>query len=83
LKHTRKHKKGREESNQEAKLTGSGGPSGQEGRTVRTGLADRPARRGGPSGLKPWTDRANPADYPALRRGPSDKAHRTNRDAPE
>jgi hypothetical protein len=43
LKHTRKHKKGREESNQEAKHTGSGRPSGQEGRTVRTGLADRPA----------------------------------------
>jgi hypothetical protein len=40
LKHTRKHEKGREESNQEAKLTGSGVPSGQEGRTVRTGLAD-------------------------------------------
>jgi hypothetical protein len=43
LKHMRKHKKGREESNQEAKHTGSGGPSGQEGRTVRTSLADRPA----------------------------------------
>jgi hypothetical protein len=42
LKHTRKHEKGREESTQEAKYTGSGGPSGQEGRTVRTGHADRP-----------------------------------------
>jgi hypothetical protein len=42
LKHTRKPKKGREESNQEAKHTGSGGPSGQERRTVRTGHADRP-----------------------------------------
>jgi hypothetical protein len=58
LKHTRKHKKGREESNQETKHTGSGGPSGQERRTVRTGHADRPpmyrglsARYGGPSGL--------------------------------
>jgi hypothetical protein len=49
LKHTRKHEKGREEPNQEAKLTGSGGPSGQEGRTVRTGLADRPACCRGPS----------------------------------
>jgi hypothetical protein len=37
LKHTRKHEKGRGESNQEAKHTGSGGPSGQEGRTVRVG----------------------------------------------
>jgi hypothetical protein len=41
LKHTRKHKKGRKESNQEAKHTGSGGLSGQEGRTVRTGHANR------------------------------------------
>jgi hypothetical protein len=49
LKHTRKHEKGREESNQEAKLTGSGGPSRQEGRTVRTGLADCPACYRGPS----------------------------------
>jgi hypothetical protein len=49
MKHTRKHKKGREESNQEAKHIGSGGPSGQEGRTVRTGLVDRPACCRGPS----------------------------------
>jgi hypothetical protein len=49
LKHTRKHEKGREESKQEAKLTGSGGPSGQEGRTVRTDLADCPACCRGPS----------------------------------
>jgi hypothetical protein len=79
LKHTRKHEKGREESNQEAKLTGSGGPSGQEGRTVRTGLADRPACCRGPSGLLPRTVHANTADRPALRRGPSVKSHRTNR----
>jgi hypothetical protein len=62
LKHTRKHEKGREESNQEAKLTGSGGPSGQEGRTVRTSLADRPAWSRGPSAptlrtVRPYTTR--------------------------
>jgi hypothetical protein len=67
LKHTRKHEKGREESNQEAKLTGSGGPSGQKGQTVRTGLADCPACYHGPSGLL---------------RGPSVKSHRTNRSTP-
>jgi hypothetical protein len=49
LKHTRKHKKEGEESNQEAKHTGSGGPSGQGERTVRTGLADCPACCRGPS----------------------------------
>jgi hypothetical protein len=43
MKHARKHERGREESNQEAKHTGSGGPSGQEVQTVRTGHADRPA----------------------------------------
>jgi hypothetical protein len=37
LKHTRKHKKGREESNQEANHWASGGPSGHAGRTVRDG----------------------------------------------
>jgi hypothetical protein len=79
LKHTRKHEKGREESNQEAKLTGSGRPSGQEGRTVRPGGADRPHWSRGPSGLLARTVRANTADRPALRRGPSVKSHRTNR----
>jgi hypothetical protein len=79
LKHTRKHEKGREEPNQEAKHTGSGGPSGQEGRTVRPGGADRPHWPRGPSGLMPRTVRANPADCPALHREPSDKTHRTNR----
>jgi hypothetical protein len=53
LKHTRKHEKGREETNQEAKLTGSGGRSDQEGPR-------------GLSGLLPRTVRANPADRPAL-----------------
>jgi hypothetical protein len=43
LKHTRKHERRRKESNQRTKHSGSGGPSGQEGRTVRTGHADCPA----------------------------------------
>jgi hypothetical protein len=64
LKHTRKHEKGREESNQEAKLPASGGPSGQAGRTVRDSRADRPAGYRGLSGLS---------------RGPSVKANRTSR----
>jgi hypothetical protein len=37
-------KERREESNQETKQPGSGGPSSQEGRTVRTSQADRPPR---------------------------------------
>jgi hypothetical protein len=43
LKHTQKHERRREESNQETKLPGSGGLSGQAGRTVRKGHADCPA----------------------------------------
>jgi hypothetical protein len=57
LKHTRKHEKGREESNQEAKHSGSGGPSGQEGRTVRTGHSDHPACCRGLSAHTPRTVR--------------------------
>jgi hypothetical protein len=64
LKHMRKHEKGREESNQEAKHTGSGGPSGQEGRTVRTGHADRPARFRGLSARTPRTVRPCAMDRP-------------------
>jgi hypothetical protein len=64
LKHTRKHKKGREESNQEAKHRGSGGPSRQEGRTVRTGLADRPACCQGLSAPTLRTVRPYTADRP-------------------
>jgi hypothetical protein len=64
LKHTRKHEKRREESKQEAKLTGSGGPSGQEGRTVRTGLADCPACCRGPSAPTLRTVRPYAADRP-------------------
>jgi hypothetical protein len=62
LKHTRKHERGREESNQEAKHTGSGGPSGQEGRTVGTGHADRPAYCRGLSARTPRTVRPCAAD---------------------
>jgi hypothetical protein len=43
LKHTRKHERRREESNQGTKLPGSGGLSGQAGQTVRKGRADCPA----------------------------------------
>jgi hypothetical protein len=64
LKHTRKHEKGREESNQETKHSGSGGPSGQERRTVRTGhrtvrpaAADCLHTNHGPSGPAPRTVR--------------------------
>jgi hypothetical protein len=64
LKHTRMHERRRKESNQEAKHTGSGGPSGQKGRTVRTGHADRPACRRGPSAPTPQTVRPYAADRP-------------------
>jgi hypothetical protein len=74
LKHTLKHEKGREESNQEAKLTGSGGPSGQEGRTVRTDLADRPACCRGPSAPPLRTVRPYTADHPLNHIEPT-KAH--------
>jgi hypothetical protein len=53
LKHKQKHERRREESNQGTKVPGTGGPSGREGRSVRTGTkvpqivrtgtADRPA----------------------------------------
>jgi hypothetical protein len=64
LKHTQKHERGREESNQEAKRTGSGGPSGQKGRTIRTGHADRPACFRGLSAHTPRTVRPFAADRP-------------------
>jgi hypothetical protein len=78
LKYTRKHKKGREESNQEAKHTGSGGPSGQEGRTVRTGLADCPACCRGPSAPTLRTVRPYAADRPLNHTEPTE-AHREPR----
>jgi hypothetical protein len=64
LKHTRKHERRREESNQETKQPGSGGPSGQEGRTVRTGRADCPAGYRGLSAPVPRTVRPRAADRP-------------------
>jgi hypothetical protein len=91
LKHTRKHERGREESNQEAKHTGSGGPSGQEGRTVRTGHADRPACCRGLSARTPRTLRPCAADRPknlteapetTPNNGPSAGSTRTVRQAP-
>jgi hypothetical protein len=75
LKHTRTHEKGREESNQEAKLTGSGGPSGQEGRTVRTDLADRPAGCRGPSAPPLRTVRPYTADRPLNHTEPTEAHH--------
>jgi hypothetical protein len=91
LKHTRKHKKGREESNQEAKHSGSGGPSGQEGRTVRIGHAERPACCRGLSAHTPRTVRPCAADCPKKlteppettpNNGPSAGSSRTVRQAP-
>jgi hypothetical protein len=70
LKHTRKHEKGREELNQEAKHSGSGGPSGQEGRTVRTSLADRPSCCRGLSAHTSRTVRPCTADRPLKRTEP-------------
>jgi hypothetical protein len=91
LKHTRKHEKGREESNQEAKHTGSGGPSGQDGRTVRTSHADRPACCRGLSAPSPRTvrpcavDRLKKLTEPpetTPNNGPSAGSTRTIRQAP-
>jgi hypothetical protein len=75
LKHTRKHKKEREETNQEAKLTGSCGPSGQEGRTVRTNLADCPACYRGPSTPTLRTVRPYVADRPLNHTEPIEATH--------
>jgi hypothetical protein len=75
LKHTRKHERGREESKQEAKLTGSGGPSGQEGRTVRTGLADCPACYRGPSAPTLRTVRPYAVDHPLNHTEPTEATH--------
>jgi hypothetical protein len=91
LKHTRKLKKGREESNQGTKQSGSGGPSGQVGRTVRTGHADRPACCRGLSAHTPRTVRTYAADHPKKQteppettpnNGPSAVSTRTVRQAP-
>jgi hypothetical protein len=60
LKHTRKHERRREESNQETKLPASGGLSGQAGRTVRKGRADCPAGYRGLSAPLPRIVRPEP-----------------------
>jgi hypothetical protein len=64
LKHKQKHEKGGEESNQEAKHSRSGGPSGQEGRIVHTDHADRPSCCRGLSAHTPRTVRPCAADRP-------------------
>jgi hypothetical protein len=74
LKHKRKHKRRREESNQGTKLPGSGGLSGQAGRTVRKGRTDCPAGYRGLSAPLPRTVRPEPR---TVRKG-----NRTSRDAP-
>jgi hypothetical protein len=59
-------KEGREESNQGAKLQGSGGLSGQDGRTVRTDHADSPARSRGQSAKMPRIVRPEATDIPKM-----------------
>jgi hypothetical protein len=60
LKHTRKHERRREESNQGTKLPGTGGLSSQVGRTVRKGRVDCPAGYRGLSAPLPRTVRPEP-----------------------
>jgi hypothetical protein len=60
----RSTREGKEESNQGTKLPGSGGLSGQEGRTVRTGHADSPARCHGQSARAMRTVRPGATDSP-------------------
>jgi hypothetical protein len=64
LKHTRKHERRREESNQETKHSGSGRLSGQEGWTVRSSHADHPACCRRPSAPTPRTVWPCAADHP-------------------
>jgi hypothetical protein len=64
LKHTRKHKRRREESNQGTKLPGTRGLSGQVGRTVRKGHTDCPAGYRELSAPVPRTVRPRAADRP-------------------
>jgi hypothetical protein len=64
LKHTRKHERRREESNQGTKLPGTGGLSDQVGRTVHKGRADCPAGYRGLSAPVPRTVRPSAADHP-------------------
>jgi hypothetical protein len=64
LKHTRKHKRRREESNQGTKLPGTRGLSGQVGRTVREVRADCPAGCRGLSTPVLWTVGPRAANRP-------------------
>jgi hypothetical protein len=91
LKNTQKHERRSKELNQRIKHSGSGGPSGQEGQTVRTGHADRPARCRGLSAPRPRTVRPCTADRPKKQteppettpnNGPSAGSTRTVRQAP-
>jgi hypothetical protein len=91
LKHTRKHERRREESNQGTKLPGSGGLSGQAGRTVRKGRADCPAGYHGLSAPFPRTVWPEPRTFQkrqhnlqrrTANNGPSAGSTRTVRQAP-
>jgi hypothetical protein len=91
LKHTRKHDRSREESNQGTKLPGTGGLSGQVGRMVRKGRADCPAGYGGLSAPLPRTVRPEPRTVRKRQQnlqrrtannGPSAGSTRTVRQAP-
>jgi hypothetical protein len=91
LKHTRKHERRREESNQETKLPASGGLSGQAGQTVRKGRADCPAGYRGLSAPLPRTVRPEPRTVRkrhqnhqrrTANNGPSAGSTRTFRQAP-
>jgi hypothetical protein len=91
LKHTRKHERRREESNQETKQPGSGGLFGQAGRTVRKGRADCPAGYRRLSAPLPRTVRPEPRTVRKRQQnlqrcttnnGPSAGSTRTVRQAP-
>jgi hypothetical protein len=91
LKHTRKHERRREESNQGTKLPGSGGLSGQAGRTVRKGRADCPVGYRGLSAPLPRTigpeqrtvrKRQQNLQRRTTNNGPSAGSTRTVREAP-
>jgi hypothetical protein len=91
LKHTQKHERRREESNQETKLPASSGLSGQTGRTVRKGCADCPAGYRGLSAPLPRTVRPEPRTVRKIHQnhqrrtannGPSAGTTRTVRQAP-
>jgi hypothetical protein len=91
LKHTWKHERRREESNQETKQPGSGGLSGQAGRTVRKGRTDFPAGYRGLSAPLPQIIRPEPRTVRKRQQnlqgctannGPSAGSTRTVRQAP-